>query len=216
MYVHGGGAFHPLLLTASTIVGIARRQDLETGTFFGDRYGEPDTRFLYGALNALSLLNLLDLVHVDRAVAYIASCKNPDGGYGTSPGAESHAGQIFVCVAALAIAGRLDLIDRDRLCGWLSERQISEGQGKGGLNGRPEKKEDVCYSWWVLSSLAILDRVHWIDREALVAFILKCQDPELGGFADRPGDMVDVFHTVFGLAGLSLLGFEGLEEVDPA
>src|SRR5262245_60782045 len=90
-----------LFLTDSTIAGIARRQDPKTGTFFGDRYGEPDTRFLYGALNALSLLNLLDLVHVDRAVAYIASCKNPDGGYGTSPGAESHAGQIFVCVAAL-------------------------------------------------------------------------------------------------------------------
>jgi geranylgeranyl transferase type-2 subunit beta len=40
------------------------------------------------------------------------------------------------------------------------------------------------------------------------------QDPENGGIADRPGDMVDVFHTVFGLAGLSLLGYPGLEEVD--
>ncbi len=41
------------------------------------------------------------------------------------------------------------------------------------------------------------------------------QDPERGGIADRPGDMVDVFHTVFGIAGLSLLGFPGLEAVDP-
>ena len=41
------------------------------------------------------------------------------------------------------------------------------------------------------------------------------QDPEMGGIADRPGDMVDVFHTVFGIAGLSLLGFRGLEPVDP-
>lgn len=43
----------------------------------------------------------------------------------------------------------------------------------------------------------------------------KIQDPEMGGIADRPGDMVDVFHTVFGIAGLSLLGFQGLEAVDP-
>jgi geranylgeranyl transferase type-2 subunit beta len=28
------------------------------------------------------------------------------------------------------------------------------------------------------------------------------QDPEGGGIADRPGDMVDVFHTHFGIAGL--------------
>ena len=41
------------------------------------------------------------------------------------------------------------------------------------------------------------------------------QDPENGGIADRPGDMVDVFHTNFGLAGLSLLEYEGLEAVDP-
>jgi len=27
--------------------------------------------------------------------------------------------------------------------------------------------------------------------------------------------MVDVFHTVFGLAGLSLLQYPGLQEVDP-
>ena len=37
----------------------------------------------------------------------------------------------------------------------------------------------------------------------------------MGGIADRPGDMVDVFHTLFGIAGLSLLGYPGLRKVDP-
>ncbi|KAF2657380.1 terpenoid cyclases/Protein prenyltransferase [Lophiostoma macrostomum CBS 122681] len=190
---------------------IADLQDPETGTFAGDEWGEQDTRFLYGALNALSLMGQLHLVNVDRAVAHIQSCANFDGGYGTSPGAESHSGQIFTCVAALTIAGRLDLVDQDKLGAWLSERQLKNG----GLNGRPEKKEDVCYSWWVLSSLAMLNKLHWIDGEKLAAFILQCQDTELGGIADRPGDMVDVFHTVFGIAGLSLLKYPGLVEVDP-
>ncbi|CAG8562514.1 475_t:CDS:2, partial [Scutellospora calospora] len=40
-------------------------------------------------------------------------------------------------------------------------------------------------------------------------------DLESGGIADRPGDMVDVFHTHFGIAGLSLLGYPGLKLVDP-
>jgi geranylgeranyl transferase type-2 subunit beta len=31
----------------------------------------------------------------------------------------------------------------------------------------------------------------------------------------RPGNMVDVYHTCFGLTGLSLLGYEGLQRVDP-
>jgi len=30
--------------------------------------------------------------------------------------------------------------------------------------GRPEKLPDVCYSWWVLASLKIIGRLHWIDR----------------------------------------------------
>lgn len=197
---------------------IAGLQNRETGTFAGDEWGEEDTRFLYGAFNALSLLGLLHLVDVDKAVAHIAACANFDGGYGVSPGAESHSGQIFTCVAALAIAGKLGadgdkgrLVDADRLGRWLAERQVPGG----GLNGRPEKDEDVCYSWWVLSSLQIIGRAHWIDRPALVRFILRCQDPERGGIADRPGDMVDVWHTCFGMTGLSLLGFPGTEPVDP-
>ncbi|SLM33925.1 type ii protein geranylgeranyltransferase beta subunit [Lasallia pustulata] len=188
---------------------IANLQDRTTGSFAGDEWGEVDSRFLYGALNALSLLQLTALVDVPKAIAHVQACANVDGGYGVSPGAESHAGQVFTCVGALALAGRLDLVDKDRLGAWLSERQLENG----GLNGRPEKLEDVCYSWWVLSSLAMIDRQHWIDGEKLAAFILKCQDPELGGIADRPGDMVDVFHTVFGLAGLSLLRYPGLEEL---
>ena len=150
---------------------IANLQNREIGSFAGDGWGETDTRFLFGAFIALSLLDLLPLVVVPKAVSYIQACANVDGGYGVKPGAESHAGQIYTCVGALAIAGRLDLVDKDRLGNWLSERQLPNG----GLNGRPEKLEDVCYSWWVASSLAMIERLHWIDSEKLVGFILKCQ-----------------------------------------
>ncbi|PHH56151.1 putative geranylgeranyl transferase type-2 subunit beta [Ceratocystis fimbriata CBS 114723] len=190
---------------------ISNLQNRESGTFAGDEWGEEDTRFLYGAFNALSLLGLLDTIDVGKAVSHIASCANFDGGYGVSPGAESHSGQVFTCLAALSIAGRMDLVDGDRLGQWLSERQLANG----GLNGRPEKKEDVCYSWWVLSSLAMIGKTHWIDRDKLAAFILSCQDSENGGLSDRPGDMVDVWHTLFGITGLSLLGSPELEMVDP-
>ncbi|KAL8790731.1 MAG: hypothetical protein Q9195_006209 [Heterodermia aff. obscurata] len=190
---------------------IASLQDRDNGSFAGDEWGETDTRFLYGALNALSLLHLTSLIDTTKAVQYVQACANFDGGYGVSPGAETHSGQIFTCLGALAIAGRLDLVDKDRLGGWLSERQLDNG----GLNGRPEKLEDVCYSWWVGSSLAMIDRLHWIDGKKLGNYILQCQDVELGGLADRPGDAVDVFHTFFGVAGLSLLSHAGLESVNP-
>ena len=157
----------------------------------------------------------LDRIDAEGCVRFILSCQNSDGGFGCVPGAESHAvssrsslfracgkpsfertvpkngafifihhaaqGQVFCCTAALAICGALDAVDGDRLGWWLAARQVDGG----GLNGRPEKLPDVCYSWWVLSSLAILRRLHWIDNEALSAWILQCQDEEKGGIADR-------------------------------
>ncbi|KIJ62396.1 hypothetical protein HYDPIDRAFT_182765 [Hydnomerulius pinastri MD-312] len=182
-----------------------------SGVFAGDSFGETDTRFLYIAVNALSLLGRLSELDVERTVSYIRQCRNFDGGFGATAGAESHAAQVFVCVAALAILDRLDEVDQQTLCWWLSERQLPNG----GLNGRPEKLEDVCYSFWVLSSLSILNKISWIDSEKLTSFILSAQDLETGGIADRPGDMVDVFHTHFGVAGLSLLGYPGLVDLDP-
>ena len=125
-----------------------------------------------------------------------------DGGFGSMKGAESHAGQVFCCVGALSIAKSLDVIRHPDLLGWwLAERQCDSG----GLNGRPEKQADVCYSWWILSVLSIIDRLDWISGEKLAGFIAKAQDPEDGGIADRPEDMPDIFHTFFGICGLSLL-----------
>ena len=56
-------------------------------------------------------------------------------------------------------------------------------------------------------ALSIIGKVDWIDSGKLAEFILDCQDGEDGGISDRPGNMADVFHTFFGVAGLSLLGW---------
>lgn len=156
------------------------------------------------------------LIDVPAATAHVKACRNFDGAFGVAPGAESHAGQVYTCLGALSIAGELESYlgeeGKDRLGAWLSERQVEES---GGFNGRPMKLVDCCYAWWVGSSLAMLGRLHWVDGEKLAEFVLKCQDGEVGGFADRPEDMVDVFHTHFAIAGLSLLGLDGVEAVDP-
>ncbi|KAI5634849.1 prenyltransferase and squalene oxidase repeat domain-containing protein [Phthorimaea operculella] len=120
-------------------------------------------------------------------------------------------GLIYCCVGTLSICKRLDALHADELAWWLCERQLPSG----GLNGRPEKLPDLCYSWWVMSSLSMLNRIHWVDKKSLEQFILACQDAETGGFSDRPGDVPDPFHTLFGLAGLSLLGNKSIKAVNP-
>lgn len=181
------------------------------GSFSGDKWGEVDTRFSFCAVACLSLLKRLDALNLDKAVEFVMHCQNVDGGFGTRPGSESHAGQIYCCLGLLSITGQLHQVNGDLLGWWLCERQLPSG----GLNGRPEKLPDVCYSWWVLASLTMLGRLHWINDTKMRLFIMATQDPETGGFTDRPGDMVDLYHTLFGLAGLSLLGETGLKEVNP-
>lgn len=63
------------------------------GSFFGDKWGEVDTRFSYCAVSCLSILGKMNVVDIPKAVEFILKCKNFDGGFGSVPGAESHAGQ---------------------------------------------------------------------------------------------------------------------------
>ncbi|GEQ71544.1 hypothetical protein JCM33374_g5229 [Metschnikowia sp. JCM 33374] len=186
---------------------------LEDGSFMGDGFGEVDTRFVFVSVYILTLLGRLTLEIADGASKFILNCKNFDGGFGMYPGAESHAAQVYTCVGTLALCDTLGELE-ENTAAWLSERQVV---GSGGFNGRPEKLPDVCYSWWVLSSLAALDKAHWISFEELEKFILECQDHDAGGFADRPENQTDVYHTCFALAGLSLMfaGKYDLIEVDP-
>ncbi|GFQ97052.1 hypothetical protein TNCT_715411 [Trichonephila clavata] len=147
--------------------------------------GEVETRFIFCSVASLALFNRLNEINVDKAVELVLSFMNFNGGFGCRPGSETHAGHIYCCLGILSITQQLHHVKADLLAWWLCERQLPSG----GLNGRPEKLPDICYSWWVLASLKIIGRIHWIDKDKLVRFILAAQDEGTGGFSDRPGDM---------------------------
>ena len=90
----------------------------DDGSFAGDKWGEIDTRFSYCAIASLWILDRMDAIDVEKAVEFIMKCQNFDGGFGSVPGNETHAGQVFTCVGALHIVGAVDKIDRDLLSWW--------------------------------------------------------------------------------------------------
>lgn len=47
----------------------------------------------------------MEAIDVDKAVEFILSCMNFDGGFGSRPGSESHAGLIYCCLGTLSITG---------------------------------------------------------------------------------------------------------------
>ena len=184
----------------------------EDGSFKGDTYTETDSRFSYCAVSILNILNKLtdSYINIKKATEFVLSCQNFDGGFGSIPGAESHGAYCFVCIGFLSVTNQLNLLDKVKTGKWLAERQTH----LGGFNGRPEKLPDVCYSWWVLSSMSMIGAEGYIDKNLLIKFILECQDDELGGIGDRPGNCHDIFHTFFGLCGLSLLHYGNLKLID--
>ena len=139
---------------------------------------------------------------MDKAVKFVLSCHNFDGGFGGMPNAESHAAYVFCCVGALAIAGALNKFDKGALSYWLSRRQTA----MGGFNGRPEKLLDVCYSWWVQSSLCILKKQNQVNLKNLQGYVYQCQDDKGTFFSYGGCAIIDYVGFAIGL-GMRLMCF---------
>ncbi|ELA41501.1 uncharacterized protein VICG_01485 [Vittaforma corneae ATCC 50505] len=146
---------------------------------------------------------------IDITLRHLVECFNYDGGVGQFKGSESHAAQTFCALSSLRSLGHLEAIDKLKTVDFLMYRQLPNG----GLCGRIGKKEDVCYSFWAFSSMAILES-EYINLEKLQEFIFSCEGDE-GGFSDRPGNEPDLYHLMFSLASLSLLGNKKLDNIDP-
>ena len=137
----------------------------------------------------------------DRAVEYIRSCRAWDGGIALLKGNEGHGGSTFCGVASLVLMKRVDeVIDaewRKELIQWCISRQV------GGMQGRPNKAEDTCYSFWIGGTLRLLGEDSLLDHEALRSFVMKCQT-RMGGFSKVIGVYPDVLHAFYSMAYLSL------------
>mmetsp|Transcript_27241 Transcript_27241/g.55087 ORF Transcript_27241/g.55087 Transcript_27241/m.55087 type:complete len:603 (-) Transcript_27241:75-1883(-) len=77
-----------------------------------------------------------------------------------------------------------------------------------GMQGRPNKLEDTCYSYWIGGTLHLLSSSRLLDGWALREYVLKCQSP-YGGFGKVVGAMPDLLHSFYSLAWLAISGEGG-------
>ena len=189
----------------------------------GDRGGnsaEHDMRFLFCACAISYMLDDWSGVDKMKAVEYIKNCRAYDGGIALIPGQEGHGGSTFCGVAALVLMDQVedvlcrpssesDMFRRvgppsvgkscwkDELIHWCVHRQV------GGMQGRPNKAEDTCYSYWIGGTLRLLGHEELLDGKKLRNYILSCQY-DLGGFGKVVNAFPDVLHSFYSLAWLSL------------
>lgn len=170
-----------------------------------------DMRFLYCACVVSHLLGDWRGVDVERAAAFVMRCQTYEGGFGLAEGQEAHGGATYCAVASLWLMGCLGDLERtDDLVRWCLMRQGT------GFNGRANKDEDTCYSFWVGCSLHMLGYGEHIAAKPLLTFLMMCVNGKYGGFSKAPGALPDVMHSLYSLCGLSLIGYEGLPPIHPA
>lgn len=185
--------------------------------------GENDMRFLYCATAISKMVDDWSGVRRDAALQYVLASVSYEGGIGQGPGLEAHGGSTYCAVAALSMMGMLEELGETVLAGvtrWCLRRQGRQFDRKTGLGegfqGRPNKPEDTCYSFWVGATLALLGKLDQCKPELARQFVLSTQDPVTGGLAKWTDTVPDPLHTYLGLSGLAIAGEQGLLAVDPA
>jgi len=189
------------------------------GSFYSSLGGsENDMRFVYCAAAICYILQDFSTINVEGAVKYITNSLSYEGAMGQGVNLESHGGSTYCAVAALHLLGELDRAlsskQRARLVRWLVLRQ--DDYNGSGLQGRPNKPPDTCYTFWLGASLKLLNCLEHLELKALRGFVLSTQDPITGGLAKYPDTHPDGLHTYLGVSGLSLLKCDDLLPVDPA
>ncbi len=206
-------------------VSLAALQD-EQGKFVATFAGsESDMRFVYCACVISVMLGFDENVfNADKAVKFIMSCYNYDGGFGLLPGQESHGGACYTAIASLVLLGKLNVLtdnQKNKLGRWCLRRQVYylndgmvEEAKKGGemeaagMQGRCNKLPDTCYSFWIGGTLQMLgdEWLNMLNKNKLRTFLLKyTQHKRFGGFGKVPGAPPDLLHAYFGVCGISLI-----------
>lgn len=174
--------------------------------------GEDDMRFIYCAAAISKILKLKTAIDKDKAIEYILSSITYEGGIAQGPCLESHGGSTYCAVASLFLMDSLNTLSVDQRCQlvrWLVNRQ------KQGLNGRPDKDDDTCYTFWIGGALRLLESSNCVNWDQILKFVLSTHCPMAGGFGKWPDSNPDPLHTYLGWAGLSLGTCAGLQAVQP-
>ncbi|CAF0823424.1 unnamed protein product [Rotaria sordida] len=172
---------------------------------------ENDLRFVYCACVVAFILNDWSGINKDLCTNFILQCRTYEYAFGQVPGAEAHGGSTFCAIAALSLMDRLnDLDHQNDLIRWCLQRQNE------GFNGRPNKPDDSCYSWWIGATLKLLNKDFLINMNENQNFLHATESKITGGFSKWPDSTADPLHSYLSLASLSLMKHENLKPIHPA
>ncbi|XP_014203679.1 protein farnesyltransferase subunit beta [Copidosoma floridanum] len=182
------------------------------GSFCMHKDGEIDIRGVYCALVVAKLTNVYTPELFENSEKWIAKCQNWEGGFSGCPGMEAHGGYAYCGLAALVLLGKTEVFNLPAFTRWIVNRQM---RLEGGFQGRTNKLVDGCYSFWQGGAFPLIQTLlakeknvildNWLfNQAALQEYLLICCQHPIGGLLDKPKKSCDIYHTCYGLSGLSV------------
>ncbi|KAK2107156.1 hypothetical protein P7K49_016670 [Saguinus oedipus] len=188
---------------------------------------------IYWGLTVMDLMGQLHRMNREEILAFIKSCQHECGGISASIGHDPHLLYTLSAVQILTLYDSINVIDVNKVVEYVKSLQKEDGSFAGdiwagltGVNGLLELpactvvvKSAYRNTGTEGASLKDKGKLDAINVEKAIEFVLSCMNFD-GGFGCRPGSeshagQVDPFHTLFGIAGLSLLGEEQIKPVNP-
>ena len=174
--------------------------------------GECDMRYVYCACCVCYILDDWRFVDRNKIAEFVKKSVSFDFGIGQGMGLEGHGGSTFCGLASLVLMDELDKCLgyklKERIKKWCIFRQVT------GFHGRPNKRVDTCYSFWVGGALRLLESTQFISQQDLIDYLFSTENNVTGGYSKWPEHTADPLHSYMAISGLSLLGYEGLRSVD--
>jgi geranylgeranyl transferase type-2 subunit beta len=162
---------------------------------------------VYWAVGAARLLNQ-PLPSSEEILAFIKSCRNPDGGYSPDTGHDSHATSTHYALLTLKMLGQsLDTNETAETTQFFRNLQ----QRDGGISGDRWGECDLRFAYDAAASLKLLGEENSLDFKALRAWIRSCRNFD-GGYAPAPEQESHAAYTFCAIGALSLSG--GVEAED--
>uniref|UniRef100_A0A0X3PET7 Protein farnesyltransferase subunit beta n=1 Tax=Schistocephalus solidus TaxID=70667 RepID=A0A0X3PET7_SCHSO len=161
----------------------------------------------YWMVNALRLLNFrISETQKCSIISLLKSCQHPDGGFAGGPKQLAHLAPTYGavnCLASLACADALNVIDRHKLGDWL----LSLRQPDGSFIMHHGGEVDVRGAYCAVSVAALTGLLKSRPEifTGTAEWIARCQTYE-GGFAGQPGLEAHGGYCFCAFAALHLLG----------
>ena len=132
------------------------------------------------AFSWFSTLACVPGVDKEKAIQFLRSCQNPDGGLGLRPGQPSHTLPTYWSVHGLSRL-RSTPPDVTACIAWINSCQNPDG-AFGELPGEPSR---VLFTFFCIHATILLG-YEIPNEEALISWLQACQNPD-GGYGQAPG-----------------------------